>query len=768
MRLRSIFMVSASLILAFSCETPEKPEKKQEEQKQEEKTEGDQGEEQETTENHDRDALLAIYNALDGPHWTNNTNWCSDKPLSEWYGVSVSDKGYVIFLELNGNGLSGVIPPEIGNLSQLEKLYLGVNAITGSIPPEIGRLQALKELEIWDNRLTGSIPEEIGNLSKLEVLQLFENADLTGPIPAKIGNLANMKRINLSFCKLTGNLPVELTKLQNLERFFDCRYNPLSGKIPAEFAQWKYWNDGWGRMVTGTNLDWSDAAPHCPSFKVSTIDDGSMITSDILKENELTIMYQWASWCPFSPLMIPKLKSALNHFGEKSLGIIGWSLDEDYSAARQFISDMAMPWPNFKASSYNHIMTMSLPGEDAGLAWYPNGDIPSFTAFDKEGKLVYTNCAADDDCIETLIPFIAQWFGEPDWKADGERLYESTDFSRDGNVTVLQEATVGKGIDLVFLGDGYSDRKIADGTYANTVQEAMEAFFTIEPYKTLRPMFNVKMIDVVSLNEGFGDGVNTALSTYWLGNTTVGGNDATVVEYVLRAVPEERFDDCVAVVLMNSSLYAGTASYFEPAKESDWCSGFSIAYFPAYTDYLAYLVRHEAGGHAFAKLADEYVLDEGRIDNESIQNIQRTTEKYGWNKNVDFTDDPSLVRWRYFLEDERYAQEDVGIFEGAYYYGQGAFRPSFDSIMNSDRKGGFNAVSREAIWYRSHKAAFGPDWEYSYEDFVVYDAVNRTSAASVQKKQRHRNYVEKDLEPLAPPRMVNKTWRELLPSPSKP
>lgn len=764
MRLRSIFMVSASLILAFSCETPEKPEKKQEEQKQEEKTEGDQGEEQETTENHDRDALLAIYNALDGPHWTNNTNWCSDKPLSEWYGVSVSDKGYVIFLELNGNGLSGVIPPEIGNLSQLEKLYLQVNAITGSIPPEIGRLQALKELEIWDNRLTGSIPEEIGNLSKLEVLQLFENADLTGPIPAKIGNLANMKRINLSFCKLTGNLPVELTKLQNLEGFFDCRRNPLSGKIPAGFADWKYWDNGWGYLVAGTNLDWSDAAPRCPAFSVSA-SDGTEITDSSVKEKELTILYQWASWCPFSPLIIPKLKSAMKHFGDGGLQVIGWTVDDSTSDARQFMADMDMSWPNFFATARNHIVTQELAPD---VRWYPDGTIPSLTAFDKNGKMVYTSCTADIDYMETLVPFIAQWFGEPEWDGTDETFYESTDFSRDKHVTVLQEATEGNGIDLVFLGDGFSDRKIADGSYSAVVMDAMESWFSIEPYKTLRNMFNVKMIDVVSLNEGFGDGVNTALSTYWLGNTTVGGNDATVVEYVLRAVPEERFDDCVAVVLMNSSLYAGTASYFEPAKESDWCSGFSIAYFPAYTDYLAYLVRHEAGGHAFAKLADEYVLDEGRIDNESIQNTQRVTETYGWYKNVDFTDDPSLVRWRYFLEDERYAQEDVGIFEGAYYYGQGAFRPSFDSIMNSDREGGFNAVSREAIWYRAHKAAYGPDWEYSYEDFVAYDAVNRTSAASAQKKKEHRNFVEKELEPLSPPRMVNKTWRELLASPSTP
>lgn len=719
----------------------------------------------------ERNALIALYNALDGPHWMDNTNWCTDKPLSEWYGVYTNGE-HVTNIELYYNGLKGTIPPEIGAFSHLRYLSLQGNQITGGIPSEIGQLKSLLQLDLFENQFTGSIPIEICRLENLERLFLLDNPGLSGPIPAELGNMRNLKEVNISRCNFTGNLPAELTNLNDLETFFRCSYNPLSGIIPAAFANWKYWTDGWGEMVTGTNLDWSETSLHCPEFSVVMM-DGTIVTSDILKENELTVFFQWGSFCPFSPTMVPLLRSAWNHFGDKGLGIIGWSVDDDEASARQYVADMGMPWQNFftreplyHGNTYNRIISAVAPKEvNRG---YPNGDVPSFTAFDKEGKLVYSHCRADNDYSETLLPFIAQWFGEPDWKADDEKLYESTDFSRDGNVTVLQEATVGKGIDLVFLGDGYSDRKIADGTYANTVQEAMEAFFTIEPYNTLRSLFNVKMIDVVSLNEGFGKGFNTVFSTEWKGDTLIEGDDATVVQYVLKAVPEDRVDDCVAVVLINSSLYAGTASFLIPAQFNDWGGGMGIAYFPSNPDYLGYLVRHEAGGHAFAKLADEYVLDEGRIDNESIQNTQRVTETYGWYKNVDFTDDPSLVRWRYFLEDERYAQEDVGIFEGAYYYGQGAFRPSFDSIMNSDREGGFNAVSREAIWYRAHKAAYGPDWEYSYEDFVAYDAVNRTSAASAQKKKEHRNFVEKELEPLSPPRMVNKTWRELLASPSTP
>lgn len=112
-------------------------------------------------------------------------------------------------------------------------------------------------------------------------------------------------------------------------------------------------------------------------------------------------------------------------------------------------------------------------------------------------------------------------------------------------------------------------------------------------------------------------------------------------------------------------------------------------------------------------------------------------------------------------EDQRYAQEGLGIYEGAYYYGQGAYRPSYDSIMNLDHQGGFNAPSREAIWYRAHKLAYGPEWEYSYEDFVAYDAVNRSAATALQTKTQ-QNFVEKRNTSPAPPVRKGKTWRALL------
>ena len=98
--------------------------------------------------NSDRAALVALYNAADGPNWVESENWLTEVPLGEWFGVTTDTLGRVVGLELPGwwdeenlrwvrHGLSGPIPKELGNLESLEWLDLSVNSLTGSIPPEL-------------------------------------------------------------------------------------------------------------------------------------------------------------------------------------------------------------------------------------------------------------------------------------------------------------------------------------------------------------------------------------------------------------------------------------------------------------------------------------------------------------------------------------------------------------------------------------------------------------------------------------------------------
>ena len=183
----------------------------------------------------DRATLVALYDATGGDNWKSNTNWKSDKPLGEWYGITTDENGRVEFIEFHTkNGLTGSIPPEIGDLVHLKKISLGSNDLTGSIPSEIENLIHLEILNMRYNKLTGPIPPGIVNLVNLKEIDLAVN-DLSGPMPPKIGNLINLTRISFFASDLTGPIPPEIGNLVNLESIaFDG--NELSGSIPSEIG----------------------------------------------------------------------------------------------------------------------------------------------------------------------------------------------------------------------------------------------------------------------------------------------------------------------------------------------------------------------------------------------------------------------------------------------------------------------------------------------------------------------------------------------------
>ena len=334
--------------------------------------------------------------------------------------------------------------------------------------------------------------------------------------------------------------------------------------------------------------------------------------------------------------------------------------------------------------------------------------------------------------------------------------YISSDFSHDGEVTTLQTATVGQGIHLVLMGDAYSDREIADGSYAKVMRQAMDAFFSEAPYKSFKDRFTVSVVNVVSQTEGYEHG-GQSLSTAFGDGTYVYGNDDKVMDYARRVVPEEEMGEALIIVMMNKDAYAGTCFMYYPSGEGDFGNGLSIAYFPASSDVDTFngLVSHEAGGHGFAKLGDEYAYEYmGHVDENEI-NFLQSMDAFGWCRNVDITDDPLTVKWAAFIADNRYAAEKIGCYEGADTYWTGVWRPTENSIMRYNW-GGFNAPSRYAIWNRIGKLSNGTDWNGTYEDFVSYDAVNRSSAAVRQAATR--NCVEKQLPPLHPPVVIPHPW----------
>ena len=119
----------------------------------------------------EREALRALFDALGGSGWSHSNNWRTDTPLGDWYGVEVDSQGRVIGLRMAvwvdtedggreklGNGLTGVIPPELGSLPHLRVLDLSHNQLEGPIPAQLGSLSSLQVLDLRGNQLTGPIP----------------------------------------------------------------------------------------------------------------------------------------------------------------------------------------------------------------------------------------------------------------------------------------------------------------------------------------------------------------------------------------------------------------------------------------------------------------------------------------------------------------------------------------------------------------------------------------------------------------------------------
>ena len=183
---------------------------------------------------HEREALVALYEATDGPNWTMNTNWLTDHGLA-WHGVRVID-GHVTELDLQANGLSGELPDALGNLSNLEYLHLGTNNLSGGIPDALGNLSNLEYLSLSFNALSGEIPSSLGNLSNLEYLSLSFNA-LSGEIPSSLGNLSNLESLDLYLNDLSGGIPSSLGNLSNLTNLRFTYNRSLTGSLPQSLTK---------------------------------------------------------------------------------------------------------------------------------------------------------------------------------------------------------------------------------------------------------------------------------------------------------------------------------------------------------------------------------------------------------------------------------------------------------------------------------------------------------------------------------------------------
>ncbi len=175
----------------------------------------------------ERAILAALYQATDGPTWTNSENWLSDAPLNDWHGVITAPDGRVIQLALPRNQLRGELAVPLERLPHLEHLNLSGNELQGPIPAALGKLANLRSLQLSNNQLSGELPTTLSNLHALTWLDLSAN-QLGGRIPGNLGGLHALAVVDVSANQLVGNVPPSLADLPNLRELRVSR-NFLNG-----------------------------------------------------------------------------------------------------------------------------------------------------------------------------------------------------------------------------------------------------------------------------------------------------------------------------------------------------------------------------------------------------------------------------------------------------------------------------------------------------------------------------------------------------------
>lgn len=288
----------------------------------------------------------------------------------------------------------------------------------------------------------------------------------------------------------------------------------------------------------------------------------------------------------------------------------------------------------------------------------------------------------------------------------------------------LQKATKGNngGINIVLLGDGFNAKDIASGKYLKDIKQEVEYFFGIDPYKTYRDYFNVYTAIPLSTESGVGT-VNTIrynrFNTTFTGGVGLKADYDEVFNYALGAptVNKSNLNQTLIIMVPNSTDYGGICQMWEDGSAIAFCPQSTYGY-PLDTRGV---IQHEAGGHGFGKLGDEYIYHNAFIDACGCSCCGHVLEfngakSLGWYDNLELTGKMHSVGWSHLIFDDRYS-DIVDIYEGGYMHNRGVFRSEPNSCMNNDIPY-YSTISRESIVKRI-KAYAGET--YSFEDFVKND-----------------------------------------------
>lgn len=291
----------------------------------------------------------------------------------------------------------------------------------------------------------------------------------------------------------------------------------------------------------------------------------------------------------------------------------------------------------------------------------------------------------------------------------------------DGEVMTNQTATVGGGVNIVFMGDCFDARDIATGSYLNGINEAIGYYFAIEPYKSYKEYFNIYTVVGMSDDSGMGT-VNTVKNAKFGSQYSLEGiapDTEATYEYAMKAatVDEGNLNRTLVVMVENTEDYGGICYM--------WGDGSAIAVCPMSRDAYPYdfrgIVQHEAGGHGFAKLADEYIYHNAFIQSctcpccDHLDTFNKG-KALGWYRNLSTNADYHTVEWAHLFAHPDYTNV-VDMYEGGYFHSRGIYRSEANSCMNNNVPY-YSAIQRQEMVERIKRYA---GEEFSIEDFYAND-----------------------------------------------
>jgi hypothetical protein len=339
-----------------------------------------------------------------------------------------------------------------------------------------------------------------------------------------------------------------------------------------------------------------------------------------------------------------------------------------------------------------------------------------------------------------------------------------------GDVIVYQKTRDTKPVTIVVTGDGYTaDDMARGGKFETDAREALDMYFSVEPYKTYKSYFNVYIIPAVS-NESGATNTSTGVTrdTYFGAKWGDDYSDMNVSSptklftFVQTYCPDLKqgkttVDNTGIYLLVNEQRYGGiTSSYSNgrnyaiiPTMSGNFRWSSDDPENQYYVGNWTNVFMHECGGHAFGRLLDEYSYS-GTYPYETVSG-HNWSVPLGLNLTTDYNNTNGTVYWKGYLNNSNYPR--VGFYEGGASYSKGVWRSEVISGM-CDNRPYFNLISRQLIVERIMKIA---GETFSLEDFlkkdVNIDPVRDKNTSSAQR-QENINYVEKIYPPLPSPRMI--------------